>query len=133
MRHTAAEHVRLRQAVERTGYYPELVLDSLRTALGAQDIASFLVHHEATFDGVGLADDESAIHAAKDTSLTGRRRIGEPRHLRLDRTAHHGRHRNRLAPRQIDAPNTGATTTAIAAINPCLRRRPRSSGRDRAR
>ncbi|TXH45020.1 MAG: phosphodiesterase [Actinobacteria bacterium] len=54
MRHTAAEHVRLRQAVERTGYYPELVLDSLRTALGAQDIASFLVHHEATFDGEEL-------------------------------------------------------------------------------
>lgn len=50
MRHTVAESARLRAAVERTGYYPSLVLDSLRTALGSEPVVSFLVHHEATFD-----------------------------------------------------------------------------------
>lgn len=43
-------HEDLRRAVERCGYYPELVLDSLAVALAGEDIASFLVHHEATFD-----------------------------------------------------------------------------------
>lgn len=50
MRHTVAEAARLRSAVERSGYYPNLVLDSLRTALGTEEVLSFLVHHEATFD-----------------------------------------------------------------------------------
>ena len=43
-------HDDLRLAVERCGYYPELVLDSLAVALAGEDIVSFLVHHEATFD-----------------------------------------------------------------------------------
>lgn len=50
MQPTLTESARLRRAVERAGYYPDLVLDSLRTALGAEDVVSFLVHHEATFD-----------------------------------------------------------------------------------
>jgi len=50
MRSTVTEADRLRREVERTGYYPELVLDSLSTALGPEEISSFLVHHEATFD-----------------------------------------------------------------------------------
>lgn len=40
----------LRVAVERCGYYPELVLDSLSVALADESVSSFLVHHEATFD-----------------------------------------------------------------------------------
>ena len=40
----------LRAAVERCGYYPELVLDSLAVALAGEPVGSFLVHHEATFD-----------------------------------------------------------------------------------
>ena len=40
----------LRAAVERCGYYPTLVLDSLSVALADEPVSSFLVHHEATFD-----------------------------------------------------------------------------------
>jgi hypothetical protein len=43
-------HDDLRAAVERCGYYPELVLDSLSVSLAGETIVSFLVHHEATFD-----------------------------------------------------------------------------------
>ena len=43
-------HDDLRAAVERCGYYPELVLDSLSVSLAGESIVSFLVHHEATFD-----------------------------------------------------------------------------------
>lgn len=50
MRAALTEFARLRRSVEHTGYYPELVLDSLSTALGAEEVVSFLVHHEATFD-----------------------------------------------------------------------------------
>lgn len=50
MRKTLAEADRLREAVEKSGYYPELVLESLRTAMGSEEVVSFLVHHEATFD-----------------------------------------------------------------------------------
>ncbi|MFL6180303.1 MAG: DUF5998 family protein [Actinomycetes bacterium] len=40
----------LRAAVERCGYYPNVVLHSLALAVGAEPVTSFLVHHEATFD-----------------------------------------------------------------------------------
>lgn len=40
----------LRAAVQRTGYYPDLVMDSLLMGIGDQPVTSFLVHHEATFD-----------------------------------------------------------------------------------
>ncbi|MCB0916043.1 MAG: phosphodiesterase [Actinobacteria bacterium] len=50
MRQSAAQSTRLRSAVERSGYYPALVLDSLQTALGNEAAVSFFVHHEATFD-----------------------------------------------------------------------------------
>jgi hypothetical protein len=42
--------VALTSAVERSGYYPTLVLDALETALGGEDVRSYVVHHEATFD-----------------------------------------------------------------------------------
>ena len=49
---TAQESIRaeLRGDIERAGYYPDLVVDSLATALGDEDVLNFLVHHEATFD-----------------------------------------------------------------------------------
>jgi len=48
---TAAQHHRdLRAAVERCGYYPNVVLQSLDLAVADEPITSFLVHHEATFD-----------------------------------------------------------------------------------
>ena len=40
----------LRSAIERSGYYPELVAESLDTALAGEAVRAFLVHHEATFD-----------------------------------------------------------------------------------
>jgi hypothetical protein len=43
-------HDDLRIAVERCGYYPDLVLDSLAVAMADETVVSFLVHHEATFD-----------------------------------------------------------------------------------
>jgi hypothetical protein len=40
----------MRAAVERSGYYPELVLDALDTALAGEAVHDFAVQHEATFD-----------------------------------------------------------------------------------
>lgn len=40
----------LRQDIQRSGYYPELVAEALDTALGGEDPRSFVVQHEATFD-----------------------------------------------------------------------------------
>lgn len=40
----------LRAAVERCGYYPEVVLDAVDDALGGESVRSFVVHHEPTFD-----------------------------------------------------------------------------------
>lgn len=40
----------LRAAVERCGYYPNVVLHSLALAVADEPLGSFLVHHEATFD-----------------------------------------------------------------------------------
>ena len=50
MPETLTSEARMRESIQRTGYYPELVLDSLRTAMGNERVMSFLVHHEATFD-----------------------------------------------------------------------------------
>ena len=41
---------RLREDIERSGYYPDLVSDALDTALGGEPLASYLLHHEATFE-----------------------------------------------------------------------------------
>lgn len=40
----------LRRDLEKSGYYPDLVDDSLKTALGDEELVDFVVHHEATFD-----------------------------------------------------------------------------------
>jgi hypothetical protein len=40
----------LRADIERSGYYPELVSDTLDTALANEPVLSYVVHHEATFD-----------------------------------------------------------------------------------
>jgi hypothetical protein len=45
-----AVRARLRADIERAGYYPDLVVDSLGTALGDEEVLNFIVHHEATFD-----------------------------------------------------------------------------------
>jgi hypothetical protein len=40
----------LRQAIDRTGYYPEVVADGVAAALAGEHVVSFFVHHEPTFD-----------------------------------------------------------------------------------
>jgi hypothetical protein len=40
----------LRQAIDRTGYYPEVVADGVRSAIAGEPVASFFVHHEPTFE-----------------------------------------------------------------------------------
>jgi hypothetical protein len=41
---------RLRQDIDQTGYYPDLVADAMATALGGESVQAYLVQHEATFD-----------------------------------------------------------------------------------
>ena len=41
----------LRKDVRKTGYYPDLVLDCLHTAVAGETVRAHLVHHEAHFDG----------------------------------------------------------------------------------
>ncbi len=48
---TPSPEQRLRAAVERTGYYPVLVLETLDLALAGESVRASLVHHEAHFDG----------------------------------------------------------------------------------
>lgn len=40
----------LREAVERCGYYPEVVVESVDLARAGEQVLSYLVHHEATFE-----------------------------------------------------------------------------------
>jgi hypothetical protein len=50
MRKTRAVSTDWRSEIERSGYYPGLVIDAVATALGAESPDAFVVHHEATFD-----------------------------------------------------------------------------------
>src|SRR5258705_12337803 len=40
----------LRTAIERAGYYPELLADVVDVALGGEPVVAHLVHQETTFD-----------------------------------------------------------------------------------
>ncbi|AYY13504.1 phosphodiesterase [Actinobacteria bacterium YIM 96077] len=40
----------LRLAIQQAGYYPDLVADTLETALAGEPVESFFVHHEPHFD-----------------------------------------------------------------------------------
>jgi Family of unknown function (DUF5998) len=40
----------LREAIERSGYYPALVAEAVEAAVGPEPVASYLVHQETTFD-----------------------------------------------------------------------------------
>jgi len=40
----------LRSAIERSGYYPTLVIEAVESAVGAEPVSAFLVHQETTFD-----------------------------------------------------------------------------------
>ncbi|WP_435741438.1 DUF5998 family protein [Nocardioides sp. SYSU DS0663] len=40
----------LRRAIDRTGYYPEVVADGVASAVAGEEVVSFFVHHEPTFE-----------------------------------------------------------------------------------
>jgi hypothetical protein len=40
----------MRAAIERSGYYPGLVFDAVSSALGAEEVVSYVVTHDALFD-----------------------------------------------------------------------------------
>jgi len=40
----------LRLAIDRTGYYPEVVADAVSGAVAGEQVVSFFVHHEPTFE-----------------------------------------------------------------------------------
>jgi hypothetical protein len=40
----------LRHAIDRTGYYPEVVADGVDAAIAGEQVVSFYVHHEPTFE-----------------------------------------------------------------------------------
>lgn len=40
----------LRDAIDRTGYYPEVVADGVDSAIAGEQVVSFYVHHEPTFE-----------------------------------------------------------------------------------
>ncbi|GII91780.1 DUF5998 family protein [Sinosporangium siamense] len=50
MRETRVSAEGLREAIDRSGYYPDLVADAVESALGKEAVTAFVVHHEATFD-----------------------------------------------------------------------------------
>ncbi|RAY10967.1 phosphodiesterase [Actinomadura craniellae] len=50
MRDTRATAHGLRTAIERSGYYPDLVADAVESALANETVLSYVVHHEAAFD-----------------------------------------------------------------------------------
>ncbi len=50
---TTEDHDRtleLRDAIDRTGYYPEVVVDGVEGAVAGEQVVAFYVHHEPTFD-----------------------------------------------------------------------------------
>ncbi|MBB6119128.1 DUF5998 family protein [Nocardiopsis algeriensis] len=50
MRKTRTVPTDWRLEIERSGYYPALVIDAVAAALGGENAEAFIVHHEATFD-----------------------------------------------------------------------------------
>jgi len=40
----------LRDAIDRTGYYPEVVTDGVLSAVAGEQVVAFYVHHEPTFE-----------------------------------------------------------------------------------
>jgi hypothetical protein len=48
---TTEDHDRtleLRDAIDRTGYYPEVVVDGVEGAVAGEQVVAFYVHHEPT-------------------------------------------------------------------------------------
>jgi hypothetical protein len=46
----ADRHAELRHAIEKSGYYPDVVADAVDAAVAGEPVVSYLVHHEPTID-----------------------------------------------------------------------------------
>ena len=51
----------LREAIDRTGYYPEVVADGVVAAIAGEQVVSFFVHHEPTFERDEVRRHQSVI------------------------------------------------------------------------
>lgn len=51
----------LRRAIDRTGYYPEVVADAVEGAVAGEPVLSFYVHHEPTFDNDEVRRHQSVV------------------------------------------------------------------------
>ena len=51
----------LRDAIDRTGYYPDVVADGVQAALGGEPVVSFFVHHEPTFEHDEVRRHQSVV------------------------------------------------------------------------
>jgi len=51
----------LRTAIERTGYYPDVVADAVAGAVAGEQVLSFYVHHEPTFERDEVRRHQSVI------------------------------------------------------------------------
>ncbi|MEQ6901747.1 DUF5998 family protein [Nocardioides sp. YIM 152588] len=51
----------LRAAIDRTGYYPEVVSAAVSDAVGGEDVLSYYVHHEPTFERDEVRRHQSVI------------------------------------------------------------------------
>ena len=51
----------LRKTIERTGYYPEVVTDAVEGAVAGEQVVSFYVHHEPTFENDEVRRHQSVV------------------------------------------------------------------------
>ncbi len=51
----------LHRALERTGYYPEVVADGVYSAVAGEEVVSFYVHHEPTFEADEIRRHQSVL------------------------------------------------------------------------
>ncbi|WP_134766284.1 DUF5998 family protein [Nocardioides sp. 1609] len=60
--HDPVDHSRgLRKAIDRTGYYPEVVTDAVTGAVAGEQVVSFYVHHEPTFENDEVRRHQSVV------------------------------------------------------------------------
>ncbi len=51
----------LRNAIDRTGYYPEVVTDAVEGAVAGEQVVSYYVHHEPTFENDEVRRHQSVV------------------------------------------------------------------------
>jgi Family of unknown function (DUF5998) len=51
----------LRKAIDRTGYYPEVVADAVTGAVAGEQVVSYYVHHEPTFEHDEVRRHQSVV------------------------------------------------------------------------